>query len=129
MRGSSLIGTVVLGVALALASPAAQQKKADTEAAINDVVRNYVAARERANAAELGALFTADADQLTSSGEWRRGRDELVKGTLASSKSNAGARTITIKTVHTRISSLRAGASQCEIKPTGAVDWVTIDRK
>ena len=96
-----MIGTVLLGVALALASPAAQQqqKKADTEAAIHDVVRNYVAARERGNAAELGALFTADADQLTSSGEWRRGRDELVKGTLASSKSNAGARTITIKTV------------------------------
>ena len=47
----------------------------------------------------LAALFTADADQLTSSGEWRRGRDELVRGTLASSKANSGARTITIKTV------------------------------
>jgi uncharacterized protein (TIGR02246 family) len=99
MRSSSAIGTALLGVALALASPAAQQKKPDTEAAIHDVVRNYVAARERGNAAELGALFTADADQLTSSGEWRRGRDELVKGTMASSKTNAGARTITIKTV------------------------------
>ena len=41
----------------------------------------------------------SDADQLTSSGEWRRGRDELVRGTLASSKTNSGARTITIQTV------------------------------
>jgi uncharacterized protein (TIGR02246 family) len=99
MRGSILIGTTLLGVALALGSPAAQQKKTDTEAAIHDVVSTYVAARQRGNAAELGALFTVDADQLTSAGEWRRGRDELVKGTLASSKSNAGARTITIKSV------------------------------
>ena len=32
-------------------------------------------------------------------GEWRRGRDELVRGTLASSKNNAGTRTITLKTI------------------------------
>ena len=82
-----------------IASPAAQPTKPDEEAAVREVVRSYMATREQGNAAALAALFTADADQLTSSGEWRRGRDELVKGTLASSRSNAGARTVTIKTV------------------------------
>jgi uncharacterized protein (TIGR02246 family) len=89
----------VLAVVLALAAPAAGQKTADEDEAIRDVVRRYTSARERGNATELAALFTADADQLTSSGEWRRGRAELVPGTLASSKNNTGVRKITIKTV------------------------------
>ena len=36
---------------------------------------------------------------LVSSGEWRRGRDELVKGTLASSQRTGGNRTITLETI------------------------------
>ena len=39
------------------------------------------------------ALFTADANQLVSSGEWRRGRDAVVKGSLASSQQTQGTRT------------------------------------
>jgi uncharacterized protein (TIGR02246 family) len=88
-----------LAVALALAAPAAGQKTAADDESIREVVRRYTSARERGSATELAALFTADADQLTSSGEWRRGRAELVPGTLASSKNNTGARTITLKTV------------------------------
>ena len=49
--------------------------------------------------AAVGALFTSDADQLVSSGEWRRGRDALVKGTLASSQRTGGNRTITLETI------------------------------
>ena len=72
---------------------------AKDEAAIRDVVKEYVAARERRDPAAIGALFTSDADQLVSSGEWRRGRDELVKGTLASSQRTGGNRTITLETI------------------------------
>ena len=97
MRRTGRAWMSVLAVALALAAPAAGQKTADEDEAIRDVVRRYTSARERGNATELAALFTADADQLTSSGEWRRGRAELVPGTLASSKSTTGVRTITIK--------------------------------
>jgi uncharacterized protein (TIGR02246 family) len=71
----------------------------DDEAAVREVVRRYVDARERSAAKDIEALFTADADQLTSSGEWRKGRDAIVRGTLASSKGNPGTRTITIETV------------------------------
>ena len=74
-------------------------RTAPDDAGVRDVVRKYVEARERADATALAALFTEDADQLVSSGEWRRGRAALVQGTLASSKANSGARTIAIQTV------------------------------
>jgi len=69
------------------------------EAEIHDVVRRYVAAREARDPKAIEALFTSDADQLVSSGEWRRGRDAVVKGTLASSSATGGSRSITVETV------------------------------
>ncbi|MCX6626378.1 MAG: SgcJ/EcaC family oxidoreductase [Candidatus Solibacter sp.] len=69
------------------------------EAAIKDVVARYVDARDRKDARATEALFTADADQLVSSGEWRKGRDAVVRGTMASSESSGGKRTITVETV------------------------------
>lgn len=100
MKGWNWFGVILVGVILGLSSTnARQQKKTDDEAAVRDAVKQYVEARERGDAGALSGLFTADADQLVSSGEWRRGRDELVRGTLASSKNNAGTRTITLKTI------------------------------
>jgi uncharacterized protein (TIGR02246 family) len=58
-----------------------------------------MATREKGDAAALGALFTSDVDQLVSSGEWRRGKDELVKGTLASSQRTSGTRTIVLERI------------------------------
>jgi uncharacterized protein (TIGR02246 family) len=88
-------------MALLAAPIASAQSPAATadEAAVRDVVRRYVEARERRDAGALEKLFTADADQLVSSGEWRRGRDGVVKGGLASSARNTGARTIVVETV------------------------------
>jgi uncharacterized protein (TIGR02246 family) len=77
----------------------AQDGSPADEAAVRSVVKTYVDARERSDEAAIRALFTDDADQLTSSGEWRKGRENLVKGTLASSKGNPGTRTIAIETV------------------------------
>jgi uncharacterized protein (TIGR02246 family) len=81
-----------------LAVAAYAQKPAD-EAAVRDIVKRYVAAREARDAKAIEALFTADADQLVSSGVWRRGREEVVKGTLASSEAAGGRRTIAVQTV------------------------------
>jgi uncharacterized protein (TIGR02246 family) len=91
-------GLCVQMIVMAGGPQATDTAKAD-EAAVRAVVDKYTAARDRADEAAIRALFTADADQLVSTGEWRRGRDELVKGTVASSRSNAGARTIAIETV------------------------------
>jgi uncharacterized protein (TIGR02246 family) len=69
------------------------------DTAIREVVKAYVDAREKIDPAATSALFTEDADQLTSSGEWRRGREALVRGSMASSRNNAGTRTITVETI------------------------------
>lgn len=69
------------------------------EAAIRAVVAQYVDARERIDPEAVEQLFTSDADQLVSSGEWRKGREAVVKGTMASSQSTGGKRTITVESV------------------------------
>jgi uncharacterized protein (TIGR02246 family) len=92
--------TMMLVAWLAVIGAAAQGAAAPPdEAAVREVVRKYVDARAVSDPAAIRALFTEDADQLTSSGEWRRGREALVRGTMASSAANAGKRTITIETV------------------------------
>ena len=72
---------------------------AQDEAAVKAVVARYVDAREHRDAAATEALFTKDADQLVSSGEWRKGRDAVVRGTMASSQASGGHRTITVESV------------------------------
>jgi uncharacterized protein (TIGR02246 family) len=84
---------------IVLCAPLIAQTPAADEAAVRAIVQKYMDARDLADAHALEALFTADADQLVSSGEWRRGRAELVKGTLASSQSTGGKRTIAVTSV------------------------------
>jgi uncharacterized protein (TIGR02246 family) len=69
------------------------------DAAVREIVRKYVDAREKRDATLLVALFTADADQLVTTGEWRQGRENVVRGGLASSQANPGSRQITIEAV------------------------------
>src|SRR6187200_1801784 len=80
---------------------AAQQpaKVTPDEAAVRDIVQRYTQAREKNDPKALEALFTADADQYTSAGEWRRGLPALVKGMLATSASNPGIRAIVVQAV------------------------------
>jgi uncharacterized protein (TIGR02246 family) len=69
------------------------------DAAVRQIVKKYVDAREQKDPQAIEALFTSDADQLVSSGEWRKGRGEVVKGTMVSSQSNSGKRTITVESI------------------------------
>jgi uncharacterized protein (TIGR02246 family) len=72
---------------------------ADQSAAIRAAIQRYVDVREHPDPQALESLFTADADQLVSSGEWRKGRDAVVKGTIAASQRESGKRTITIESI------------------------------
>ena len=110
---------VVVAIAAAsLPAPAGQTPTAD-ETAVREVVKQYVDARDKADAAAIGALFTEDADQLTSSGEWRKGREAIVRGTLASSKSNSGARTIAVQTVRFPAAGVAVADGEYTIAGTG----------
>src|SRR5262249_28973160 len=84
-----------ISLALATVPFAAQDRGGNSdEGAIRDLVGRYVEARERVDPQSVAALFTPDADQLVSSGEWRKGRDEVVRGTMASSRNSGGHRSI-----------------------------------
>lgn len=96
MRALQCLICMSLGGPLFAQSPVGA---AGDEAAVRAVVQKYMDARDRQDARVLEALFTADADQLVSSGEWRKGRADVVKGTLASSQSTGGKRTITLTSV------------------------------
>lgn len=84
-------------ILLLLAAPLFAQKADET--AIRELVAKYVNARETQDPKATEALFTADADQLVSSGEWRKGRPAVVKGTMASSQSNSGHRTLDVDSI------------------------------
>ena len=83
---------------LVLGSATAWSQPADDDAAIREVVRRYQDARERRDKDALSALFTSDADQLVSSGEWRLGREAVVTGGLASS-ARGGSRALIVERV------------------------------
>jgi len=93
--------------------------KAKDEAAIREVVAKYNAARDDRDPKAIEALFTADADQLVSSGEWRRGRDTLVKGMLGSSQNNPGKRTLTVETTRFVADDVALADARYEIEGSG----------
>lgn len=67
---------------LALMAPArVQSGQAGDEAAIRRVVQQHDETRNRGDWKAYGALFTRDADQLTSAGTWRRGSADIEKST------------------------------------------------
>ena len=91
---------LVLAAALTTVLDAQQTPPArGDDAAVRDVVARYMAAREARDPEAVAALFTNDADQLTTSGEWRRGREAIRAGTAQSSERNPGSRRISVETV------------------------------
>ena len=69
------------------------------EQAIRELARQYMNARNTKDVEATRNLFTPDADQLVSSGEWRKGLDALVKGAMASSQKENGSSTLAVESV------------------------------
>ena len=87
---------------LVLAVPCLQAQapaSAADETAVKALVEKYVNARDHRDENAIAALFTSDADQYTTAGEWRRGRQRVVTGTAESTKQNPGDRSIDIQSV------------------------------
>ena len=111
----SVIAAALLALTLFAPAPARAQAPVTEEAAVRALVDASCAARDKADATALTALFTADADQLVSSGEWRRGREAVVKGSLASSQQAQGKRTFTVDTVRIIAANVALADSRYEI--------------
>jgi uncharacterized protein (TIGR02246 family) len=91
-----ILAAFLLCTQLFAAQPAG---RSSDEAAVREMVKRYADARDVSDPKAIGALFTDDADQLVSNGEWRRGRDALVRGMLASSARETGKRTLAVETI------------------------------
>ena len=90
----ALASLLVLGAAEAQVT----DHRAD-EAAVRTVVKAFLDTREANDVAGLTALLTPDVDQQQTSGNVRRGRDAVVKGSLETQQSTGGKRTITLESI------------------------------
>ena len=125
MWNALLVAALTLAGSPAVRAPAAQSSD---EAAIRTLVGHYVNARELRDPAAIEALFTADADQHTTAGEWRRGRAEVTRGALESSRRNPGNRRIVVETVRLITTDVAVVDGPYEISTDGTVRrmWTTI---
>lgn len=99
MPSTSRSLVVSLIAALFVIAGATSARADDDTDEIKALVGRYASARESGDPQAIRKLFTADADQLVSSGVWRRGREALVEGMLSSSRRTPGTRTLTVETV------------------------------
>jgi uncharacterized protein (TIGR02246 family) len=90
---------LLLLVILVSAASAMRAQSASDETTLRATVQKYFDARDAQQPGDVERLFTPDADQLVSSGEWRKGREAIVQGTLASSRNAQGKRTIAIESI------------------------------
>ena len=123
-----LSALLLAGAALAAAQVQAAHPR--DEAAVRELVARYVDARDHTDPKAVAALFTKDADQLVSTGEWRKGLDQVVRGTVASSQASSGKRTITVESVRLLADGVAIADGRYEIAgANGAPDrrmWTTL---
>ena len=126
-----MLRLLILSLSLALvphAPAVAQQARTADEDAVREVVRRYENARDATDAQAIEALFTFDADQHTTAAEWRRGRAQVVTGSLGSSKQNPGDRTISVTSVRFITPDVAIADGPYDIAAGGTVrhNWTTI---
>ncbi|UZD24503.1 SgcJ/EcaC family oxidoreductase [Algoriphagus halophytocola] len=66
---------------------------------IMDLISSYSQARETNDTVLLREILVEDVDQLVSSGVWRKGIDEAVKGMMESSAENPGERSLKLESI------------------------------
>ncbi|MBN1240945.1 MAG: SgcJ/EcaC family oxidoreductase [Gammaproteobacteria bacterium] len=94
-------GMIAALATFAAAAAGAQEpsRASDDEAAIRQVVSDYIGTREDDDAESLAALLTEDVDQQTTSGELRSGREAVVAGSLGTTRRTGGDRQIGIDSI------------------------------
>src|SRR6478609_6613739 len=66
---------------------------------LHALIDQYALAREKKDTMMLKEILLEDVDQLVSTGEWRIGIGESVKGMLRSSESSVGSRKLIVDKV------------------------------
>jgi uncharacterized protein (TIGR02246 family) len=128
-----MMRTLALGLIAAAGlwtqAPSSPAPAASDEAAVRALVGRYVNARDARDPAVVESLFTADADQYTTTGEWRRGRAQVVTGTAESSRQNPGARSIEVASVRFLTPDVAIADGEYRIVGNTVRRWTTIVAK
>jgi uncharacterized protein (TIGR02246 family) len=97
---------------------AAQQGEADARELqeIEAVVNSYSQARTGGDSLLLSQILTAETDQLVSSGVWRKGKEEAMRGMGRSSENNPGTRTLEVEQIRLLTSDCAIADARYEIK-------------
>ena len=76
----------------------------------------------------MGALITADADQHLTSGEWRRGHDKVVAGTIGATPAVPGSLKIGVDTLRLITPDTAVVDGPYDVTGPGGVvhNWTTI---
>lgn len=112
-----LLGVLNLGFTTALFAQEADAESEHSDA-IYALIDKYAEAREKKDLTLLNAVFAPDVDQLTSSGEWRSGKQNALDGVMRSSASRPGARTITVEKIRFLNSASAIADARYEIRET-----------
>ena len=117
-----IILTLITAPALLAQAPTS----AADETAVRALIDRYVNARDARDESVIAALFTAEADQYTTAGEWRRGRAQVVTGTAESTKQNPGDRSIDLKAVRFVSPDVAVADGYYNIAGSKVQRWTTI---
>ncbi len=90
---------LLISFLLLRAAALANTTNANSDDAIRQVIQQYIEARNHVDISALRELFTSDADQLVSNGQWRRGLDNLLQGAAASSKKENGRSSVAVESI------------------------------
>jgi uncharacterized protein (TIGR02246 family) len=118
-----------IGMCILLAAPllrAQAPAPATDESAVKALIERYVNARDARDAKAVGALLTADADQYTTAGAWRRGHAQVVAGTAESTKQNPGDRSIDIQSIRFVTPDVAIADGHYNIAGSEVRRWTTI---
>ncbi|RAJ13970.1 YybH family protein [Arenibacter echinorum] len=86
-------------LAMQLLFPQGNKGNTEQRQGIYTLIEAYAQAREKKDTLLLKDILTTDVDQLVSSGIWRTGKNESMKGMLQSSAGNPGTRTLKIEKI------------------------------
>ena len=85
--------------ALEIAVAQDMPERSEDEAAIRTVTQEFILLRDQDDEAALRALLTAACDQRLTSGHLRSGRDAVVSGSLESTRTRGGQRSISLESI------------------------------
>lgn len=95
--------------------------KEDSQAILN-LINSYSKSRDAKDTVLLKKILTKDIDQLVSSGLWRSGIQEAIKGMMESSTSNPGERTLHVEKIRFLAEEVALVDARYEIKnPDGSI--------